>query len=378
MSKIYTAIGLMSGTSMDGIDLAIITTDGEDLVERERLDVFHQEFTTSDREVLKKALTAATELTDKNQRFGWLATAEQIITQKHIDFVRSTLSAFAGNPQWGLDSSNIRLIGFHGQTVLHRPDEGLTVQLGDCQTLANTINLPVVGDFRQADLDAGGQGAPLVPIYHQALAKQAKLELPVAVLNVGGVANVTYVGENGELIAFDTGPGNALINDWVNQHWAGEMDEGGKYAAQGCVNEDVLTALLDNAYFSQNPPKSLDRNHFSLEPLEGMSLPWGAMTLTSFTALAASRAELYFPVPPKKWIICGGGVRNPVLMAEFQKRLSGEVLSANDLGWSSDYMEAEAFAYLAVRSIRGLPLTFPGTTGVGAPLTGGVLHKPQG
>ncbi len=378
MSKIYTAIGLMSGTSRDGIDLAIITTDGEDLVERERLDVFHQEFTTSDRQVIKKALTQAIDLTDRNQRPGWLATAEQIVTDKHIDFVRSTLNAFAGNPQWGLDSSKIGLIGFHGQTVLHRPDEGLTVQLGDCQELANTVNLPVIGDFRQADLDAGGQGAPLVPIYHQALVRQAGLALPVAVLNVGGVANVTYIGEQGELIAFDTGPGNALINDWVNQHGAGEMDEGGKIAAQGRMKESVLAALLNNSYFSQDPPKSLDRNHFSLEPLAGMSLPSGAMTLTSFTALAVARADFFFPAPPRKWIVCGGGTRNPVLMAELQKRLSGEVLSAEELGWSSDYMEAEAFAYLAVRSLRGLPLTFPGTTGVGKPLTGGVLHKPQG
>ena len=180
MSKIYTAIGLMSGTSMDGIDLAIITTDGEDLVERERLDVFHQEFSSSDKEVIKKALLEAVDLTDKTARSGWLATAEQIITEKHIAFVRSNINAFANNPQWGLDASRIGLIGFHGQTVLHRPEQAMTVQLGDCQALANAVNIPVIGDFRQADMVAGGQGAPLVPIYHQALVKQAGLELPVA------------------------------------------------------------------------------------------------------------------------------------------------------------------------------------------------------
>ncbi len=383
MGKIYTAIGLMSGTSMDGIDLAIITTDGEDLIERDRLDVFHQEFSSSDREVIKRALLEAVDLTTKTERSGWLATAEQIITDKHIDFVRNIVNAFAKNPQWGLEASKIDLIGFHGQTVLHRPQQAMTVQLGDCQALADAVDIPVIGDFRQADVEAGGQGAPLVPIYHQALVKRAGLKLPVAVLNVGGVANVTYIGAAGELIAFDTGPGNALIDDWVSQHGAGEMDAGGAIAAQGKIKESVLSVLLNNPYFSQDLPKSLDRNHFSHifdkgAPLEGMSLEEGAMTLTSFTAFAVSKANLFFPVPPKQWIVCGGGVRNPTLMAEFQKRLSGEVLSAEDLGWSSDYMEAEAFAYLAVRSIRGLPLTFPGTTGVGAPLTGGVLHKPQG
>ncbi len=383
MSKKYTAIGLMSGTSMDGIDLAIITTDGEDLIERDRLDVFHQEFSSSDRAVLEKAVTEAVGLADRSDRPGWLATAEQIITEKHIEFVRNIINAFSNNPQWGLDTSKIDLIGFHGQTVLHRPQQAMTVQLGDCQALADAVNIPVIGDFRQVDVEAGGQGAPLVPIYHQALVKRAGLKLPVAVLNVGGVANVTYIGENGELLAFDTGPGNALIDDWVSQHGVGEMDADGAIAAQGEINESVLSVLLDNPYFLQDLPKSLDRNHFShifekRGPLEGMSLEEGAMTLTSFTAFAVARAELLFPLPPKQWIVCGGGVRNPTLMAEFQKCLSGEVLSAGELGWSSDYMEAEAFAYLAVRSKRGLPLTFPLTTGVETPLTAGVLHKPQG
>ena len=377
MSKTFTAIGLMSGTSMDGIDLAIITTDGEQLIERERLDHFHREFSSSDREVLKKAVDEAKNLADRAQHPGWLATAEQVITERHLEFVRSILTVFANNPQMGLDPSQIDLIGFHGQTVLHRPEQGLTVQLGDAKGLADALKLRVIADFRQADLEAGGQGAPLVPIYHQALVQQAGLELPVAVLNVGGVANVTYIGANGELLAFDTGPGNALINDWVSLHGAGEMDEGGKIASKGKVKESVLAALLNNPFFSKDPPKSLDRNHFSLQLLEGMSLEWGAKTLTSFTALATSRADFFFPAPPKKWVICGGGVHNPVLMNEFKKRLSGEVVSAGELGWSSDFMEAEAFAYLAVRSLKGLPLTFPTTTGVAQSQTGGVLFEPQ-
>jgi anhydro-N-acetylmuramic acid kinase len=203
------------------------------------------------------------------------------------------------------------------------------------------------------------------------------------VVNVGGVANVTYVGavthdrEEEELVAFDTGPGNALINDWVRSHGAGDMDTDGKLAAQGRVKESVLADLLSNPYFSQEPPKSLDRNHFSLDPLGNLSLSWGAMTLTSFTALAVSRADFFFSSPPKLWIICGGGARNDTMMSEFRKRLAGRVVTAGELGWASDYLEAEAFAYLAVRSMKGLPLTFPTTTNVRYPITGGVLHKPQ-
>ena len=380
MSKIFTAIGLMSGTSMDGIDAAIIKTDGEDVIER----IGQTGFTPYDdvewgvltsvlgdaRTIFKKCKQ---ESADKCREIirQKLKASDLFVTISNEGAVKQLLAAHC------LRASDVDVTGFHGQTVLHRPEYGLTVQLGDGQELADRTGISVVGDFRQADIKAGGQGAPMVPVYHQALVRQAGLELPVAVLNVGGVANVTYIGEDGELIAFDTGPGNALINDWVSQHDAGDMDRDGAIAARGRVKESVLSRLLADPYFSQDVPKSLDRNQFSLEPLKGLSLEWGAMTLTSFTALAAARADFFFPVPPKKWIICGGGTHNPTLMKEFQKRLSGEVLPADDLGWSSDFMEAEAFAYLAVRSLRALPLTYPGTTGVKAPQSGGVLFRPQ-
>ena len=391
MSKIYTAIGLMSGTSMDGVDAAVLRTDGNGVAMGTAKTMFRP-YGSEEHALLEKTILdvkvmfgkyAANSQTGKTGGpakgsaelskflFG-LETAQDMITSAHEGVISHLLI------EHQIDSTSIDVIGFHGQTVLHRPEQRFTLQLGYGQKLADSLGIPVVDDFRSADVDIGGQGAPLVPIYHQALVKRAGLELPVAVLNVGGVANVTYIGADGELLAFDTGPGNALINDWVNQHGAGDMDKGGEIAAQGRVKESVLAALLNNPYFSQDPPKSLDRNYFSLAPLQEMSLEGGAMTLTSFTALAASRAVSFFPSPPKKWIICGGGVHNSTLMTEFQKRLSGEVLSADDLGWSSDYMEAEAFAYLAVRSMRGLPLTFPGTTGICEPQTGGVLHKPQG
>ncbi|MCP4936606.1 MAG: anhydro-N-acetylmuramic acid kinase [bacterium] len=372
MSKIYTAIGLMSGTSMDGIDAAIIKTDGEDVVKNTGQSLFRP-YLAAEKQLIAKEINGVANMQEPCRDDPQLSELAAIITNANDE----AISLLAEKYDLELED-HIDVIGFHGQTVLHRPEQQLTMQLGDGDKLANRYALPVVANMRQADIKAGGQGAPLVPIYHQALVKQAGLELPVAILNVGGVANVTYIGESGELIAFDTGPGNALIDDWVVKHGAGDMDEGGKFAAQGSVKESVLSELINNSYFSQKPPKSLDRNHFSLAPLEGMSLERGAMTLTSFTALAISRADFFFPAPPKKWVICGGGVRNPILMKQFHKRLSGEVLEAGELGWSSDYMEAEAFAYLAVRSLRGLPLTFPGTTGVRAPLAGGVIHMPHG
>lgn len=390
MSKSFTALGLMSGTSLDGIDAAIIDTDGEGQVKSPNLTGFRP-YSDEERALLLEAIEEAKNAYDafvetgsfvetgepdltgqiKTKIRSRLAKAEELINRAHFEAVKALLE------QHQLATSDIDVVALHGQTVLHRPEQGITLQLGRGKGLADSLNIPVVDDFRSADMVAGGQGAPLVPIYHQALARAAGLELPVAVVNVGGVANVTYVGSDNELIAFDTGPGNALLNDWVSRHGAGDMDEGGRIASRGRVKESVLSKLLANRYFSQDPPKSLDRNHFSVEPLEGMSLEWGAMTLTSFTALAVSRADFFFPSPPEKWVICGGGVHNPVLMDEFKKRLSGEVLSADQLGWSSDFMEAEAFAYLAVRSLKGLPLTFPQTTGVDQPVTGGVLHRPQ-
>ncbi len=390
MSKSYTAIGLMSGTSMDGIDAAIIKTDGQKQIKKLNMTGFRA-YSEDERELLRETIKRAAVLFDqygadaipgkkggpaKNStelsKFMHLSgKAHDLVTRTHEEVVEDVLQ------KYDLSPADIDVVGLHGQTVLHRPLQKFTLQLGYGEILADRLAIPVVADMRQADIIAGGQGAPLVPVYHQALVKQAGLELPVAVLNVGGVANVTYVGTEDELIAFDTGPGNALIDDWVKKNGAGDMDQGGEIASKGRVKESVLAALLNNSYFSQEPPKSLDRNHFSLERLEDMSLEWGAMTLTSFTALAASRADFFFPAPPKKWVICGGGVHNPILMAEFQKRLSGEILSAEDLGWSSDFMEAEAFAYLAVRSLKSLPLTFPGTTGVEQPQTGGVMFEPQ-
>ncbi len=360
------ALGLMSGTSMDGIDVALLTTDGEALVQRGAAGAFPYppDFQARLREGLEevKAILAGSE------RPGVLADLERDLTERHAE------AALLFLQQHGLSPAAIDVIGFHGQTVLHKPEAKLTVQLGDGQRLADLTGIDVVFDMRAADVAAGGQGAPLVPVYHQALAAE-RAERPIAFLNIGGVANVTWIGPNGELIAFDTGPGNALIDDWVRTRSGQAWDEGGKLAATGRINDAALAQLLADPFFVGPAPKSLDRNAFDASSLTHLSAEDGAATLTAFTALAVSKAAALFPAPPQMWIVCGGGARNLTLMAMLEKILGAPVAAAESLGLNSASLEAEAWAYLAVRSLRGLPLTFPMTTGAPAPITGGVLAR---
>lgn len=360
MSKTFTALGLMSGTSLDGIDVALIKTDGESFVERGPSETFR--YSTEQQAELRQGLVDAEPVNNRTERPASLAVLEQNLTAWHTQAVQKFLQACALRP------SNIDVIGFHGQTVIHRPEKGLTVQLGDGVALCKALGIPVVYDIRAADVAAGGQGAPLVPIYHGALAKNP----PVAFVNVGGVANVTYVGPNGELLAFDTGPGNALINDWVHKHTGAIHDEGGMIAARGAVSPSHLQAARNHGFFRQRPPKSLDRNSFANLNFDDLSLEDGAATLTAFTVNSIARASEWFPTPINRWIICGGGRHNKAIMSGLKLNLTN-VISAEEAGLNGDSIEAEAWAYLAVRSMRGLPITFPGTTGVASEITGGIL-----
>jgi len=367
MTRVMRAIGFMSGTSMDGVDITLIESDGETVVRRG--EGFLREYTPSERAIIEEAVAASRDLGDRTARPGPLALAEDAVTRAHIEAMTAYLT------DTGLKPGDIDVAGFHGQTVLHRPEEALTVQLGDGALLARETGVDIVYDMRANDMAHGGQGAPLVPVYHRALARQAGLNAPVAIVNVGGVANITWIGRDGEMVAFDTGPGNAMLDDWVASRTGERIDEDGKLGSVGAVNEKVVEQLMSSAYFSARPPKSLDRNDFSLSPLESLSLPDGAATLTRFTALALARARDHMPEPPTRWVICGGGARNPAMMAAFREVLAGPVQTADDLGWSGAFLEAEAFAFLAIRSLQGLPLTFPGTTGVSQPISGGVLAR---
>lgn len=368
MSKIMRAIGLMSGTSLDGIDVALVETDGGARVSRGPAMIIP--YDSAARRMLATALGEARDMTERGARPGTLAAAERQLTELHAAAVSEFLKTHS------VAGSSVDVIGFHGQTVLHRPETGLTVQLGDGQLLADMTRLPVVFDMRAADMAAGGQGAPLVPIYHQALTAN-RAERPLAIVNIGGVANVTWIGRDGRLIAFDTGPGNALIDDWMAKRAGVSVDEAGATAARGRADDDVVHFYLNHSYFALPPPKSLDRNAFFWDLVEGMSVENGAATLAAFTAGAIAKAREHMPEEPALWIIAGGGRRNRTIMRMIAERVQNAVVPSEAAGLDGDSIEAEAWAYLAVRSLRGLPLTFPGTTGVAVPLTGGVLASPK-
>jgi len=357
------SLGLMSGTSLDGIDAALIRTDGEHV--HEFGPWLTQPFDEQMRGILRAAVWGK----------GDLLLAEHLMTLRHADAVKKLLD------EANLTYKDVQVIGFHGQTVAHRPEEDLTWQMGDGALLAEKTKIDVVCDFRRRDIAAGGEGAPLVPLYHAALARH--MELPIAVLNLGGIANVTWIGRSEragselmalDILAFDTGPGNVMLNEWAEAKAGMDYDKGGQLAFAGKVDAHVLDALLTNHYFAKHPPKSLDRNHFSADLLQKLSPEDGAATLTAFTVGSVKRGVGYFPAQPKQWFITGGGRHNPAVMKGLKDAL-GNVYPVESLGWRGDALEAQAFAFLAVRSLKRMPLSLPTTTGVLRAVTGGALYR---
>lgn len=351
------AIGLMSGTSADGVDAALIRTDGEQAVQP--IASAHIRYGDALRQ----------QILDLMHGKGDAGEIAQVLTEVHGQAVETLIQQ---NKLWKQD---IRLIGFHGQTILHQPEKGITVQIGNAQWLADRTGIPVVFDFRINDVKHGGQGAPLVPLYHAAIA--GGLEKPVMLVNIGGVANVTWLGANGEVEAMDCGPGNALIDDWMGSHTGARCDANGAAAKRGIIDEAVVKDFLRNAFFVQNRARSLDRNHFKVSMVEGMTVEDGAATLTAITAAAIGWSARAMPELPKQLLITGGGRHNPVMMRMIAERSHIPTAPVENAGWNGDMLEAEAFAYLAVRSVRGLPLSLPSTTGVSAPVTGGVVFYPK-
>ncbi|MDQ8731567.1 anhydro-N-acetylmuramic acid kinase [Bradyrhizobium sp. LHD-71] len=367
MASVRT-IGLMSGTSMDGVDVALIETDGETISAFGPIG--YRPYTDAERALLRQGLADASAMADRSERPGVLADAERMITAAHVEAVENFLR------KQHIARESIDVIGFHGQTVLHRPEQHLTVQIGDGASLAAALQIPAVYDLRAADVAAGGQGAPLVPVYHCALVRSLHLESPVCVVNIGGVSNISYV-DGDTLIACDTGPGNALLDDFMLRTTGAAVDRDGALAASGQADEAWIATVLQRAFFALPPPKSLDRNDFASLVLPQLSAADGAATLTALTAAAIARIVPHLPRPPMNWIAAGGGANNPTLMRMLSQRLPlADVRTAASFGWQGDAIEAQAFGFLAVRSLKGLPLTFPQTTGVVAPQTGGVLAKP--
>ncbi|PTS89168.1 MULTISPECIES: anhydro-N-acetylmuramic acid kinase [unclassified Caulobacter] len=365
-------LGFMTGTSLDAVDMAVLETDGEDI------QAFGPAGERKLREETRDLLLSATD-----QARAWprgapepliFSEARKAIAEEHF------LAASEFLREHGLDWQAFDLLGVHGQTVLHeRPQPGRigrTVQLLDAQRLATASGRPVVYDFRTADVAAGGEGAPLAPIYHAARARASGLVTPVAALNIGGVANITLIDGEGALLAFDTGPGNGMIDLMLQERDLGRFDRDGRLAASGSVDEAALGSLLSGDYFEAPPPKSLDRYDFTLEAVRHLSAEDAAATLVAFTAEAVVKA-FEKGARPSVLIVCGGGRHNPEIMRVLTARAPVPVKTAEAVGWRGDAIEAEAFAYLAARTARGLPISFPGTTGIASPMSGGRIIYPE-
>ncbi len=362
-------IGLMSGTSLDGVDAALVETDGQCILG------FGPSLTLAYPGTLRRRLRA---LLDRAPALAPddadLRAIEHALTARHRDAVLALLG------RAGLKAEDVTAIGFHGQTILHRPEARLTWQIGDASWLAEATGIAVVHDFRAADVAAGGQGAPLVPLFHAALA--ANLPKPLAMLNLGGVANVTWLGAAGEVLACDVGPGNAPLDDWIAARTGQVFDQDGRIAAAGRVDSAVLARLVAHPFFLAPPPKSLDRLAFAAEiaasGLAALSTEDGAATLVAFTARAAAAIIPYLPAAPALWIVTGGGRHNAAILEALRLSLDAAVATAEAVGWDGDALEAQAFAFLAARSLAGLPLSLPTTTGVPHPLPGGRVVLPTG
>ncbi len=357
------ALGLMSGTSLDGIDAALLKTDGESV------QSFGPWLTLPFEDKLKDKLREAV------HGRGDMLAMEREITLKHAEAVHALLQ------KANMRSKDIHVIGFHGQTVAHRPSEHITWQIGDGALLAEKTRIDVVCDFRRRDVATGGEGAPLVPLYHAALARH--MELPIVMLNIGGIANVTWIGKSEyssdqitslDILAFDTGPGNVLINEWAHAQAGMYYDEDGKLALAGKVDEAAVASMLADPFFAKHPPKSLDRNYFRFDLVEKLSKEDGAATLTEFTAAAVASGAKYFPVPATQWFVSGGGRHNPALMKALKNKFA-QVYPVEALGWIGDALEAQAFGFLAVRSLKGLALSLPTTTGAIRAVTGGAYYR---
>jgi anhydro-N-acetylmuramic acid kinase len=343
----------MSGTSLDGIDVAALATDGR------RRVIAGPSLTVPYPDAFRERLRAILGSVEHDAAVG---AVETDLTRLHADAVAEFRRR---HPEVAFD-----FVGFHGHTILHRPVERRTWQIGDGALLADLLGVDVVADFRSADIAAGGEGAPLAPLYHAALA--ADMMKPVVVLNLGGVGNVTWIGEGrGDILAFDTGPGNALIDDWVRRHTGSAADIGGALARAGTASGPHVARFLEHPYFARKPPKSLDRDDFRDVVPDGLALVDGAATLTEMTAAAVAAAVRHFPAPAREWLVCGGGRHNPALMAALARLVPVPLRPVEMVGWDGDALEAQAFAYLAARSVLGLPLSLPTTTGAPHAVRGG-------
>lgn len=364
MLKECVAVGLYSDAAVSGVDASVFRTDGLD--KNGEIISINRPYPMELKEKIIKALEFET-----LQDVDFLKAVDAEVTQHHILTVQDLLEKV------GKVYPKIDVIGFPGHSIFHKPVDRVSIQLGNADQMAEVFRCPVVNRFVQADLKAGGTGGPVFPSFFEMLSRA--VEKPVAIVSIGGISSVTWVGSVGELVAFDIGAGNIILDSWMRQHLGAEMDFDGIWGAKGHVEEKLLASLMHYSFLEKNPPKTLDRNDFNvvLRQIDGLSVADGAATLTAFIAESIAESVRFFPQPPAVWILTGGGTFNPTLVRMIKERIRGRVQIASELGWDKDMLESEAYGFLAVRALNGLPITFPGTTGVREPLSGGTIHYPS-
>ena len=379
MGKIFTAMGLMSGTSLDGIDVSIIKSDGN----REFTSIIDRYY-EYDKELIQKILNIRKKIINYeifNKHLDEIKDLERMITLFHVRAVKETFE---------VSKSSVDLIGFHGQTIFHNPEKKITKQIGDGKLLSQLTQKKVIYNFRQNDLENGGQGAPLTPIFHNVIAnkinKKFNLGFPLNILNIGGISNITStvdwknLGYINEIYAYDIGPGNCLIDEWIRKNSKKKYDEGGLISRSGITDKLVLNQALENFTNNSNYKKSLDIKDFDIFFAKGLSLENGASTITNFTAKLIADGINYTQENSQpqscKWLVCGGGRKNKYLLESIKKNLENMSIDVIDqYEIDGDFVESQAFAYLAIRSFLELPISFPNTTGCKEPVTGGVITK---
>jgi anhydro-N-acetylmuramic acid kinase len=365
MKKLITAIGLMSGTSCDGIDMSIIKSDGENIASFVG-DLFFP-YEEKNRFKIRKLKEKIDKVLDLTTNKDEIIVLEKEITMLHFKALNILLERFK------INKSEIDLIGLHGHTIFHSFYDKKTKQLGSGPILSKLMGLNVVYDFRENDLKNGGQGAPLVPIFHKLLQKKLKLELPIVFVNIGGISNLTYLDQNDKIISFDSGPGNFLIDKFLQlkSNDKTQFDKNGEIAFRGKSVKNIIESYLNNPYYNSLPPKSLDVNNFSLSPVKGLSIENSITTLSELTAQTIVNSLNFFPTKPKEIILCGGGRKNKYIFERIKKISNISTLCIDTHGINGDFIESQAFAYLAIRSFLNKPITFANTTGVSMPTLGG-------
>lgn len=356
------ALGVYSDASADGVDISLIQTDGMDIYQKK------QTLSRSYPNEIKEKIFSLVSSNDFSQSQG-MQEADRLITEFHENVIQEFLVS--------IRKENLKpdVIGYSGHTIYHNPQEKINIALGNSDYLAKRFKTPVISRFIQTDFAAGGTGGPLFAPFFDALTRS--FEKPLAIISIGGIASAHYIGPLGELQSFDIGIGTALLDRWIHQKTGAEMDFDGQWGAKGNVDDRLLTRLLKQNYLQKTPPKSIGRNDLEnlYEHVIGSDTATGAATLTVFLAESIVESQKFFPDHPKQWILTGGGTFNPTLLRMIRRKLKEPIQTAAELGWDKDTLGATAYAFLAIRSLNQLPISYPTTTGVSEPVTGGTIFR---